>query len=358
MPPSKIHTSSRPEKSVNPLDKYFQILKGKIPPKFRICKKIEARFSGENKDELWNSHEKAMQKYRKIEKRIHENEVKLSNFETPEKSLLDLKIEIAENILKSCEFCERKCQINRLEGEEGICGVGENPNISSNFIHTGEERELVPSYTIFFSGCTFKCQYCQNWGISQRPERGKYIKPKKIAEILKERKKAEEVINVNWVGGDPTSALHYVMKSLKELEVNVPSVWNSNMYLSKKSMKLLQGTQDIYLTDFKYGNNECGKKYSKINNYWEITTRNHKIAHENTEIIIRHLVLPNHQECCTEPILKWIKEELGPDTRVNILGQYRPEAKSKKFPELQSRINPGKIHEIKEFANQIGLKHI
>ncbi len=265
---------------------------------------------------------------------------------------LNGKIEEAGKVMESCHFCERRCGVNRLKGKEGYCGVLDS-KIATEFIHLGEEPELVPSYTIFFSGCTFSCCFCQNWDISQFSERGIFIPPEKLAELIS-IKKAK---NVNWVGGDPTPNLHYilqVLEKLQELKVNLPQVWNSNMYLTEESMELLDDVMDIYLTDFKYGNNNCAKKLSNVGNYWEIITRNHLLAEKNGEVMIRHLVLPNHLECCTKPLLKWISQNMK-NFSLNVMDQYRPEYQTSKFPEISRRLTWDEFQEALEYARGLGL---
>lgn len=342
---------------VESLERYYSVMENKLPAKFQICKKIPISADlTSDEDVLWKSHDDALDEFEDLLEKVDNKKTNITDLDAPEKSLLDLKVELANRILESCHFCERKCGINRMEGETGVCGVGELPKVSSEFIHIGEEDELVPSYTIFFSGCTFKCQFCQNWNISQNPNSGVEYSTEKIASLVSDKRKGG-ARNVNWVGGDPTPNIHHILASMEEIEENIPSVWNSNMYLSEESMKLLFGTQDVYLTDFKYGNNECASKYSKVNNYWEVITRNHNLAFDDSELIIRHLVLPGHLKCCTENIFEWIGSELGENVRVNIMGQYRPEAKARSFPELSRRVSPGEMEQAFKIADEIGLKN-
>ncbi len=230
---------------------------------------------------------------------------------------LDLKYELVDRIYESCFFCERKCEVDRKKDVKGYCDV-EETKISSEFLHMGEERELVPSHTIFFAGCNFRCIFCQNYDISQL-NRGKYMSPDIIADRIKMRGGK----NVNWVGGDPTPHLPYVLKVLMKLDACVPQLWNSNMYLSESSMKILSQLVDVYLTDFKYGNDECAKELSDVEDYTFVLRRNHMIAEKTGDLIIRHLVLPGHIECCTKPLLKWIDNNLE-NPRINIMTQYRP----------------------------------
>ena len=241
-------------------------------------------------------------------------------------SLLDLKVEISNRIYAHCEFCERRCRVNRPK-EVGNCKAQE-PRIASEFAHTGEESVLVPSHTIFFTGCNFHCIYCQNWDISQIIT-GKYIPPKQLAKLIEYR----HLRNMNFVGGDPTPNLNYILEVLKECRAPIPVVWNSNMYLTEESMNLLDGVTDLYLTDFKYGNNTCAEELSNVKNYVDIVSRNHLLSEKNADVIIRHLVLPNHVECCTYPVFKWISENLKKSV-VNVMFQYHPDFNAMENPKI------------------------
>jgi len=314
------------------LSNYYKILNDKINPRFHDCKKIPVIFKkNESIKNLWNLHDNGIKNWKKEENK-------------PMQSLLDLKIEIAKRIFHKCCFCEKKCHVDRSK-QAGNCGV-KQPMVSSEFLHLGEERDLIPSHTIFFSGCTFHCVFCQNWDISQKIC-GLNIKPYKLAELIKFRK-TQGAKNVNWVGGDPTPNLHYILQVLKELNVNTPQIWNSNMYCSTETMKLLDGVIDLYLTDFKYGNDKCANRLSKVDNYIKIIERNHKIAYKNGDMIIRHLVMPNHVECCSKPIVNWISKNL-PNAIVNIMGQYRPEYKANDYDDISRIVSKQEVLQVKNY---------
>ena len=168
------------------------------------------------------------------------------------------------------------------------------------------------------------------------------------------RRKQEGGINVNWVGGDPTSNLLYILKVLRELDINIPQIWNSNMYCSTETMSLLNGVIDVYLTDFKYGNDECAHRLSKVDNYTKVVKRNHKIAYNQGEIILRHLVLPNHIKCCSKPILNWISKNI-PDSLVNIMAQYRPEYKANNFEDINRNITQDEYFETISYARKLKI---
>ncbi|WP_414469582.1 hypothetical protein [Methanobacterium sp. ACI-7] len=178
-----------------------------------------------------------------------------------------------------------------------------------------------------------------------------------MAKII-DKHRIEGSRNVNFVGGDPTPNLLYILKTMQLTKENIPLIWNSNFYMSRESMKLLQDFVDLYLSDFKYGPSDCANRLSGVLNYWDIVTRNHKMAKEAGDMIIRHLVLPSHVECCSKPILHWIKQNLGNETVVNIMGQYRPVYRANESPEIMRYPTYEEVEEVKNYAKSIGLINI
>ncbi len=325
------------------LKDYYLIKNNEKLARFKVAASIRS-YVDAPMDELWGEHERIREKFMGYYKEYIDQRL--------EPSFLDLKIRIAEEIYKSCHFCERRCNINR-EMEKGFCNVSE-PRVASEFLHFGEESPLVPSHTIFFAGCTFRCVFCQNWDISQNPSAGVFIKPGKLANLIDKRRRQGSA-NVNFVGGDPTPNLHYILKVMSLCEENIPVVWNSNFYMSKEALKLLDGFVDLYLTDFKFGNNKCAKLLANVDNYWEVVTRNHIFARNSANVIIRHLVLPGHIECCTKPIISWIAENLGKDVVVNVMGQYRPVYHAMEYPEIDRYPRREELADARRWAIELGL---
>ncbi|KYK29493.1 radical SAM protein [Thermoplasmatales archaeon SG8-52-1] len=323
------------------LSNYFEILNQKRKAKFLLCKQVKASFDKKDSiNDLWKTHDISIKNFEISDKKL-------------KKSLLSLKIDLANRIFKNCSFCERRCNIDRTK-KAGNCGV-KQPSISSEFLHTGEESVLIPSHTIFFSGCTFHCVFCQNWDISQ-DICGIFIEPEKLVNIINFRNN-QGSRNVNWVGGDPTPNLLYILNVLDILKANIPQIWNSNMYCSSETMKLLNSIVDLYLTDFKYGNDDCAKRLSKVDNYFEITKRNHKIAYDSAEMIIRHLVMPNHVECCSKPIIEWVSKNL-PNACVNIMAQYRPEYNACDYDDISRHISIEEYLQVKDYADKLKINQI
>jgi putative pyruvate formate lyase activating enzyme len=298
-----------------------------------------------------------MKKFYETREKLDGGKIKLNSLKKPRLSLLDLKIMLTEQIMKSCELCERKCHVNRMKNEKGYCKVGKRCVISSEFIHMGEEAYITPSHTVFFMGCTLHCQYCQNWSISQWFEHGYEVEPKKLALRIETRRK-ESARNLNLVGGEPTSSLLCILKTLKLCQVNTPVIWNSNFYMSEKTMQILDGIIDMHLSDFKYGNNKCGLRLSNVPKYFDVCSRNHSIVVDNTEITIRHLVLPNHLECCNKPVLKWKADHIRDKVIVNIMAQYRPEYKANKYSDINRSVTREEMDEVIGYAKKLNINYI
>jgi putative pyruvate formate lyase activating enzyme len=226
----------------------------------------------------------------------------------------------------------------------------------------GEEPVLIPSGTIFFQGCNFGCVFCQNYDISQAwknkrdlEDVAKKVDTRELAAVA-EKLADRGAININYVGGDPIPNIHTIVGSLNYQQSNICQLWNSNFYLTDKSLSLIIDLMDFWLPDFKYGNNECAKKYSGIDNYFDFVARNHKRIHNegSGEICIRHLVMPNHVECCSKPILDYVAKEL-PKAVVNIMGQYRPQWKASTYPEINRRPTSQEMQEIRDYADKLGI---
>jgi putative pyruvate formate lyase activating enzyme len=322
----------------------------RLPSQFLISRSISVDFSKESSvDALWEIHDKAMKSFRE-----RMGYLSSSNQLPPPAitSLLDLKVAIANKMLENCNFCERRCGANRKKKERGYCRCDAVSRYSAEFLHHGEEPELVPSHTIFFTGCNFSCVYCQNWEISTAPQSGRPILPQELARTIILRR-AYGSKNVNFV--TPTPHTHVILKTLNSLKVNIPVVWNSNMYYSIEIARLLEGVVDVYLGDLRYGSDECARKYSKVPDYWSIVTRNFKSAYENAEILLRHLVLPGHLECCTRPIVQWTKQNI-PKVRFNLMFQYRPEHRAYEYPEINRGVAPQEMQKAIEIVKEAGLE--
>jgi putative pyruvate formate lyase activating enzyme len=334
------------------LARYIDVMKDRLPSQFLITRSICVDFERDSTiQELWGLHVEAMKSFREMKERI----TSIKELPPPAAStLLDIKVTIANKILENCHFCQRRCGTNRKMKKTGICGIDAVSRFSAEFLHQGEEPELVPSHTIFFTGCNFTCVYCQNWDISQSPQRGTPVLPQELARIITLRR-AYGSRNVNFV--TPTPHTHTILKILNDLKVNVPVIWNSNMYYSTEISRLLEGVVDVYLGDLRYGNDICAKRYSNVSDYWNAVTRNFRTAYASAEILLRELVLPGHLDCCTAPIVKWTTENI-PNVRFNLMFQYRPNYRAYEYPEINRSLMPAEIQKALDIVRESGLEDV
>jgi putative pyruvate formate lyase activating enzyme len=339
------------------LARYFAVMQNRKPAKFLIAKKIQANFDmSDATEQLWQEHTKLSHEFSRIQREVDDKLIEFEAIEKPEKSYMDLKIEIARRIMSSCHLCARKCGVNRLKGNRGYCGCGSRITVSGIFGHLGEEPELVPSGTVFTLGCTMRCKHCQNWAISQWAEKANIYKPKHLAREV-EQLRVSGCRNANLVGGEPTPWLQQWLHTFKHVDINIPVVWNSNSYYSPESATLLAEFADVYLLDFKYGPGQCAKETSDAQDYWETCLYNHLEAKRHGELIIRILVLPNHLECCAKPIVDWIGKNLGVETRVNIMFQYKPEWKAIETPESNRGLTRHEMQRAIQLARKANLSN-
>jgi putative pyruvate formate lyase activating enzyme len=336
-----------------PLERYGAILTGAASARYLLCRSVAVELSEEEPlDLLWSVHDEKMAELRERMSRPGSAPI------AKKVNLLTVKRRIAEMMLRECRLCEHDCGVDRSSGQRGRCGVAE-AKVACDFVHHGEERVLVPSYTVFFPGCNLECAFCQNHDISTDPRSGSVISSGDMASRIerlggKDADRSQEIRNVNWVGGEPTPNLPFILGVLEHASANAPQVWNSNMYLTEKAMKLLDGTMDVYLTDLKFGNDECARRLAGAGDYLRITARNHRLAAAQGEVIVRHLMLPGHLECCTLPVLDWLADNMS-GALINIMDQYRPEHRAWEHPELRRRLSPKDHRVAVEYAREKGL---
>ena len=276
--------------------------------------------------------------------------------------------------LKQCEICPHRCKVDRLEGKIGRCKSGEKIKIALYSTHNFEEPCISGtkgSGTVFFSNCNLNCVFCQNYEISQKG-RGKEIAIEELADIfLKQQEKGVE--NINLV--TPTSYVYQIIEAIKIARKNglrLPIVYNTNAYENIETIKMLDGFVDVYLPDLKYAEDELGKKYSKVENYFEYATKailemqrqvGKTKINENgimeKGIIVRHLVLPNYIEN-SKKVLKWLKENLDEKNYVSVMAQYFPTylvKEKEEYKEINRKLTKEEWKEIEDFVEELDFKN-
>jgi len=350
------------------LKRYRKVMNNEYHARFRVARQtpVEEEIRGLDEDMLWSLHDATRKRFNEKIKELDAEGYPPLGAE-PGPNFLELKKEIAYRIIRRCRFCERRCGVDRSErtSRRGVCGLGSEGRVCSVFAHMGEEAPLIGenmkgSGTIFFASCTFRCVFCQNYDISHNPASGEVVTPDELAQIM-DTIRRRGVANINLVGGDPVPNTHLILDALTRVEENFPVVWNTNMYGSIENMELVLDLVDFWLPDFKYGNNACGERLSKVKRYFDIVSRNHIIAYRNGgEIVIRHLVMPGHIECCTKPVLEFISQNT-PDVLVNIMDQYHPDNivldHPEEYLELVRRPSSRELKEAFSYADKLGIAY-
>lgn len=274
-------------------------------------------------------------------------------------------------LLKKCEICPHKCKVDRTNNKIGICKSKDTVKIAKFSLHKYEEPCVSGkngSGTVFFSNCNLKCIFCQNYEISQLGK-GTEIAIEQLANIFIKLQEMK-ANNINLVS--PTSYAVQIIEAIKIAKNNgleIPIIYNSNGYENIDTIRLLNGYIDIYLPDLKYADDELAKKYSKIDNYFEIATNaiiemykqvGGVVLDENglikKGVIVRHLILPNNIEN-SKKVLNWINENLSKEIFVSIMAQYFPTYKSIEEIDLNRKLNRKEYERIIKYFDKLNIEN-
>ena len=265
------------------------------------------------------------------------------------------KIEQARDALRDCRLCPRSCGIDRTAGKTGYCGLTDIARCFREVLHYGEESILVPSHQIYFAGCNLRCEWCAVSDYNHEPA---LLSPEIAVADMREcilNRLSEGARTINFLGGEPTMSVFGILKIIAELPPEATLVWNSNMYFSQPSAELLDGVVDIYLADFKCGNNACAKTLLDTDDYLSVVRENLTFARSTADLIVRYLVLPGHEECCLRPILEWIAQAM-PDVKVSLRRDYMPPARARSAP--RQLLTDKDYQSAVDFAVSLGLNLI
>lgn len=281
--------------------------------------------------------------------------------------------ETAESLYRSyssCNLCPRQCGVNRIKGETGSCGLGSIPRIASHNLHFGEEPPLVGtggSGTIFLSGCTMHCLFCQNYPISQH-RNGTDMTEKELAEcMLKLQERGAE--NINFV--TPTHFLPSILKALllaKQNGLNIPIVYNTSGYERAEIIESVLDLIDIWLPDIKYSDPKLPSRYSDAPDFIENNYKSVRIMATKKELeirngkalkgmIIRHLVLPGNVNN-TLGVLSFIAEKIGRDAHISLMSQYFPAYRAGEYHELSRRVTREEYEKTVIHAEKLGMENV
>jgi putative pyruvate formate lyase activating enzyme len=220
----------------------------------------------------------------------------------------------------------------------------------------GDESELIPSFAIALSGCDLRCAFCITGAESWNPRAGTNFDAREIATQARDalRRGARTVM---LLGGEPTVHLHAALEFVAAMPNGAKLIWKTNAHNSAAARELLEGMFDVWLADFKFGNDGCAERLAKTHNYLAIVQENLIWANLRSELIVRHLLMPGHVECCWKPVAEWLAFEM-PLVKVSLRSGFWPGWRSGRHPELQKPISTAATAQAMKIAREYGLNLI
>ena len=280
-------------------------------------------------------------------------------------------MKVKESILNqysACKLCPRNCGADRYK-KSGFCKSGTLAAVARADIHMWEEPCIsgnMGSGTVFFSGCSLRCVFCQNHEISHSPK-GEIISNEKLGDIFL-RLQDKGAHNINLV--NPT---HYVPNIINALDIvknklTIPVVYNSSGYEKAETIAALEGYVDVFLPDLKYFSSDLSKKYSYAPDYFECASKaiskmidvaGYPVFDENgmikSGVIVRHLVLPSNVTD-SKNILRFLAENFDTSRLyVSLMCQYFPTHKAYEYKEISRRLTSLEYGKVLSYAKELGI---
>ena len=262
----------------------------------------------------------------------------------------------ARAALAECHLCAHHCGVNRLAGELGLCHAGNTARVFSAQVEVGDELELIPTFAIALSGCDLRCDFCLTGASSWNPRAGKLLRPEVLGRNAAAAL-ADGARTVMLLGGEPTIHLPTALEIVAAMPAAAKLVWKTNAHGSAQAREWLDGLFDVWLADYKFGNDTCSERLAGVHNYGPIVRENLLWASQHSELIVRHLLMPGHLECCWRPVAEWLAAEL-PGVKVSLRPTFWPAWQADRHPELRRTIPASESARALQLAKGLGLNLI
>lgn len=261
-------------------------------------------------------------------------------------------------MLGACTLCERRCGVDRLHGEHAPCGLNSETWCFKRHVSFAEELELLPSYMVYLGGCNFRCRFCVQAPMCFDPALGALVDPAEAAADF-HRVIQRGAKTINLLGGEPSMHLHTLLEiAAAAVEGGgdaLPLLLNSNMYMTPEVIDLLDGVVSMYIADFKFGTDACALELAGIERSVEVVTRNLVHASRHSEMIVRHLLMPGHIECCLRPVVRWMAEHL-PETPFTLMTGYVPAYRAGACASLARLLTSAECAQAEQIVREHGLR--
>lgn len=255
--------------------------------------------------------------------------------------------------LSNCHLCAHHCGVNRLAGEKGLCHAGGETRVFSAQMEVTDELVLIPTFAVAFSGCDLRCSFCITGGPSWNPLAGEPFDAGKLA-ARAEQALAQGTRTIMILGGEPSVHLAAALELVAALPDGVPLAWKTNAHASPQARELLDGLFDVWVADYKFGNDACAARLAKVADYNAIVRENLLWAADHADLIVRHLVMPGHVECCWRPIAEWLAAHL-PGVKVNLRHGFWPAWQAARHRELRGTLTATETDLSRAIADEFNL---
>jgi len=223
--------------------------------------------------------------------------------------------------------------IDRRFGPAGKCGAGASPRVFSAQTEVGDEHEIIPTFAIALAGCSIRCAFCVTGDESWHADRGVVMEAASLAARAARAIESGAAKTIQILGGEPTVHVPWLIEFVTRLPERARIVLKTNGLCSEEARRLLDGLVDVWLVDFKFGDDQCAQSLSRTPGYRAAVEETLLWADRRADLIVRHLVMPGHVDCCWRPIAAWLALHL-PAVRVSLRFGYWPSWKAMARPEL------------------------
>jgi putative pyruvate formate lyase activating enzyme len=207
---------------------------------------------------------------------------------------------------------------------------------------------------IYLSGCNFRCDFCCQAPACLGGQDDEEVTPREFAQLACQAV-ADGAKTINLVGGEPSIHVHAILEIAAASPQSLPLVLNSNMFMSPHVLEWLDGVISLYLADLKFGNDDCARRLCGVEGYLGIAHRNLKVAGGQGNLLVRHLLLPGHLECCFYPLVQWMAANL-PETPFHVMSSYVQGWRSRQDAQLKRLVSHEEIDQARRWVRQMGLK--
>ncbi len=243
------------------------------------------------------------------------------------------RAQLALAALADCRLCAHDCGVNRLAGEQGMCHAGTAARVFSAQIEVGDEMELLPTFAIALSLCPVTLAARAKTAMENGAQ---------TAMIL---------------GGEPTVHLPAALEIVAALPPSLRLIWKTNAHGTALARGWLDGLFDVWLADYKFGNDDCAERLASVRRYQDVVRENLVWASHHSELIVRHLLMPGHVDCCWKPIAQWLATNL-PSVKVSLRSGFWPAWRATNHPELSRPFSLTELRSAWTIAGNYGLRLI